>query len=225
MQDNGAFDLVRKYREEGKIRHIGASTHSRDTALAVIEHPEIEVLQFPFNFIVEDQGREIVDACRTKNIGFIAMKPFGGGALQDASACIRYLLAIPDIVADPGFEHIEEVDEVLSLCKEAAPLSEENEQTIERLRRELGTRFCRRCGYCLPCPHGVHIVSLMTMETLVKRFPVYRFSEAWIEEAGRSIENCIECGECEEKCPYKLSIIEEIHRGADALQRALQAAV
>jgi predicted aldo/keto reductase-like oxidoreductase len=224
MEENGAFDLVRQYREKGTIRHIGASAHSRDAALAVIEHPEIEVLQFPFNFIVEDQGREIADACRRKDIGFIAMKPFGGGALQDASACIRYLLSIPDIVADPGFEHIEEVDQVLSLWKEGAPLSEENRQTIERLRGELGTRFCRRCGYCQPCPQEVKIVSLMTLETLIKRFPANRLSEPWIAGAAQSIEKCIECGECEEKCPYKLSIIEEIHRGALAYQRALQAA-
>jgi predicted aldo/keto reductase-like oxidoreductase len=224
MLANGSFDLVREYREKGRIRHIGASAHSRDTARTVLEHPEIEVLQFPFNFIVEDEARELVDACREKDTGFIAMKPLGGGALEDAAACIRYLLAVPDIVTDPGFEHIEEVDEILSLWKEQAALSEENRRTIERLRRELGTRFCRRCGYCQPCPQGVEIVSLMSMETLVKRFPADRLSEDWIAGAAGSIEKCIECGECEQKCPYKLSIMEEIRRGAESFQRALQAA-
>jgi len=224
MQENGSFDLVREYRKKGRIRHIGASAHSKDAARAVIEHPDIEVLQFPFNFVVEDEGRELVDACRRKEIGFIAMKPLGGGALEDAAACIRYLLAIPDIVADPGFEHIEEVDEVLSLWKEAAPLSKENLQSIERFRRELGTRFCRRCGYCMPCPQEVDIVTLMTMETLVKRFPADRLSEDWIAGAAGSVEKCIECGECEQKCPYELSIIEEIRRGAEAFQQVLRAA-
>jgi predicted aldo/keto reductase-like oxidoreductase len=224
MQENGSFDLVREYREKGRIRHIGASAHSRDTAREVIEHPEIEVLQFPFNFVVEDEGRELVDACRREEIGFIAMKPLGGGALEDASACIRFLLGIPNIVADPGFEHIEEVDEVLSLWKEGAALSEENRRTIARLRRELGTRFCRRCGYCQPCPQGVKIVSLMTMETLVKRFPAGRLAEDWIAGAAESVEKCIECGDCEEKCPYELSIMEEIRRGAESFRRALRAA-
>jgi hypothetical protein len=224
MEKNGTFDVVREYRDKGMIRHIGASAHTREAALAVVEHPEIEVLQYPFNFIVEEEGMEIVAVCRKRDIGFIAMKPFGGGALQDAPTCIRFLLGVPDVVTDPGFEHIEEVDEVLSLWKEGAPLSEENKRTIEQLRQELGTRFCRRCGYCSPCPHEVHIVSLMTMETLVKRFPADRLSEDWIADAGRSIENCIECGECEEKCPYDLPIMEGIRRGAEALRRALQAA-
>lgn len=224
MEENGTFDVMREYRDKGMIRHIGASSHTREAALAVIEHPEIEVLQYPFNFIVEEEGLEIVEACRNKDIGFIAMKPFGGGALQDAPSCIRFLLGVPDVVTDPGFEHIEEVDEVLSLWKEGAPLSKENKCKIEQLRQELGTRFCRRCSYCSPCPHGVQIVSLMTMETLVKRFPVDRLSEDWITGAGKSVENCTECEECEEKCPYKLPIMEEIRRGAEALRRVLQTA-
>jgi predicted aldo/keto reductase-like oxidoreductase len=224
MEENGAFDVARGYRDRGMIRHIGASAHTREAALAVVEHPEIEVLQYPFNFIVEEEGLEIVEACRKRDTGFIAMKPFGGGALRDAPSCIRFLLGVPDVAADPGFEHIEEIDEVLSLWKEGAPLSEENKSTIEQLRQELGTRFCRRCGYCSPCPQGVHIISLMTMETLVKRFPADRLSEDWIAEAGRSVEKCIECGECEDKCPYDLPIREGIRLGAEALEKEMMKA-
>jgi predicted aldo/keto reductase-like oxidoreductase len=219
IRDNGALDLAREYRRSGRIHHIGASAHTREAALAVVEHPEIEVLQYPFNFIVEEEGLEIIEACRQHDTGFIAMKPFGGGVLQSASLCIRFILSVPDIVADPGFEHIEEVEEVLSLWKENTALSDENWKAIEQLRKELGTRFCRRCGYCSPCPHEVQIVTLMTLESLIKRFPVERLSEDWIARAGESVTNCIECGECEEKCPYNLPIMEEIRKGAEALER------
>jgi predicted aldo/keto reductase-like oxidoreductase len=222
MLEAGAMDTLRGYRERGKIRHIGASAHTREAALAIIEHPEIEVLQYPFNFIVREEGTEILEACRRRNIGFIAMKPFGGGALGSAPACIRFVLSTPAVAADPGFEHMEEVDEVLALWKEGLPLSAEDKRLIGALRTELGTRFCRRCGYCSPCPHGVEIISLMTMETLVKRFPVHRLSEHWIAGAGQSLENCIECGQCEQKCPYKLPIMTEIRRGAAVLHEAMQ---
>ncbi len=30
--------------------------------------------------------------CEEKNTGFIAMKPFGGEMLDDASACVRFLM-------------------------------------------------------------------------------------------------------------------------------------
>jgi len=225
MMENGTFEVVREYRDQGVIRHIGASAHARDAALSVIEHPEIEVLQYPFNFIVEAEGLEIIEACRRRDVGFIAMKPFGGGALHDASACIRFLLGIADIAADPGFEKIEEVDEVLDLWKEGLSLSSADRRTIERLRSELGTRFCRRCGYCSPCPQGVNIIQLMTMDTLVRRFPKESLPAGWIAEAARSVDNCIECGECEPKCPYELPIIEGIRRGAEVYREALQAAI
>jgi predicted aldo/keto reductase-like oxidoreductase len=64
----------------------------------------------------------------------------------------------------------------------------------------------------------------MTLETLTKRFPLERMSEGWIAGAAESVEKCIECGECEEKCPYNLSIIEEIRRGAEAYRRTIRAA-
>jgi len=46
-----------------------------------------------------------------------------------------YLLAVSGIAAHPGFEHIEEVEEVLALWKEGAGLSEEKLRSIERIRR------------------------------------------------------------------------------------------
>jgi predicted aldo/keto reductase-like oxidoreductase len=221
MQDNGTLDLVREYRNSGKIRHIGASSHFREAALAVVEQPEIEVLQYPFNFIVEEEGMEIIEACRKNDVGFIAMKPFAGGELKDAACSIRFILDVPGIVADPGFELVEEVDEVLSIWKEGAPLSQADKANIEKLRTELGASFCRRCGYCSPCPKDVQIVTLMTIESFIKRFPPARLSEAWVAKSCKSVENCIECGECEEKCPYKLPIMERIHRGAEVLERVI----
>jgi predicted aldo/keto reductase-like oxidoreductase len=221
MQDNGSFDLVRSLRRQGAIRHIGASAHTREAALAVLEHPEIEVLQYPFNFIVEEEGREILELCRQRDVGFIAMKPFAGGALADASACIRFLLQFPGLVTDPGFETLEEVAEVTALARENAPLSPRDRDTILRLRRELGTRFCRRCGYCSPCPQGVQIIPLMTMDSFIRRFPRDRLDSGWSGEARASLENCNECGSCEERCPYKLPVREQIREGARALEKAL----
>jgi len=221
MQDNGTLEAVLEYRKRGVIRHVGASAHTRAAALAVIRHPAVEVLQYPFNFIVEEEGREILQACRERDVGFIAMKPFGGRALQSAAACIRFLLQHPGVVTDPGFERVEEVDEVLALAREPAPLDERDLSLITRLRAELGKRFCRRCGYCSPCPSGVEIISLMTMDTIIKRFPPSRLGEGWVAEAGHSVERCTECGQCEEKCPYQLPIMAHIRQGAEAWRRAV----
>ena len=217
----GAMEGAQEARQAGKIRHIGMSSHSPDVTKEAVASGRFETIQFPFNFVARELAEELAPLARKHNVGFIAMKPFAGGVLQDVAVCIRYLLSVPGVAADPGFECIKEVEEVLSLWKESAPLSDNDKAKMERLREELGTRFCRRCGYCMPCPNGVNIMLLMQMETLVKRFPAQRLGETWIADAVGSVENCVECGQCEEKCPYDLQIIEQIRRGAEVRNKAL----
>jgi len=221
MKENGTREAVRRLRDEGIIRHIGASAHTEEAALAVLEDPEIEVFQYPFNFIVENEGKVILEQCRKHDIGFIAMKPFAGGALENASPCIRFLLQFEDLVTDPGFERSAEVEEVVVLARENKPLSEQDRRIMHQLRQELGSHFCRRCGYCTPCAHGVQIIPLMTMDSIVKRFSMEFLESGWACEAARSVEKCIECGECEDKCPYQLPIMEQIRQGADVLKRVI----
>jgi predicted aldo/keto reductase-like oxidoreductase len=223
MLRNGSMDLVRSYRDRGIIRTIGVSAHFEQIALLMIEHPEVEVLQYPFNFIVEEEGKRVLRACERKNIGFIAMKPFGGGLLEDAPPCIRFLLQFPGVVTDPGFDRIDQVQEVVDLYIENAPLSVEDRQTIDRLRNELGKKFCRRCGYCLPCDQGVEIITLMTMESFIKRLSLNRL-HTFPARAAESAEMCIECGKCEQRCPYQLPIIDQIKKSAAALRKVLRRA-
>lgn len=221
MEENGTRQVVRGLQEEGIIRHIGASAHTEEAALTVIEHPEIEVLQYPFNFIVAEEGEVILEQCRERDIGFIAMKPFAGGVLASASPCIRFLLQFDSLVTDPGFERSAEVEEVAALARENKPLSVQDREIIHQLRRELGNRFCRRCGYCSPCPHSVQIIPLMTMDSIVKRFSMEFLKSGWPDEAAMSVEKCIECGECEDKCPYQLPIMEQIRQGAEILKKGI----
>ena len=80
------------------------------------------------------------------------------------------------------------------------------EAEMARLRAELGTRFCRRCGYCQPCPEGVAVSILMVVDSFLKRMPIGRLRVGWAAQAVATADNCIKCGECEEKCPYDLPI-------------------
>ena len=137
------------------------------------------------------------------------MKPFAGGVLEDASLCVRFLMQYPDVALDPGFERAGEVEEVVALCEARAPLTEADRERIRGLRAELGTRFCRRCGYCMPCPEGVEIVTLMNMASFLKRFPPDKVLGGHTAAAVASHAACTDCGQCEEKCPYKLSIREQ----------------
>jgi predicted aldo/keto reductase-like oxidoreductase len=148
-----------------------------------------------------------VPLAREHDVGFIAMKPFAGGMLQDAELAIKYLLQFDNVVPDPGIEKIEEIEEIVAIVEGPWKLTSEEWQEIEDIRTRVGTRFCRRCMYCMPCPHGVVLQPLITLPLLYELWPSEKFfSWEFIKDGVASAENCIQCGECEAKCPYQLPI-------------------
>ena len=177
------------------------------------------MLQYPFNPLEEKEGLEVLEACRAHGVGFIAMKPFGGGMLDDASACVRFLLQYPDVAADPGFEALREVEEVVRLAEGPGGLTAADRAAIGRWRAELGGRFCHRCCYCQPCPQGVSIMPLMTMETILRRLPLETVRDGWPGQAAATAGGCTECGECEQRCPYGLPIRQRIREGVEVWRR------
>ncbi len=206
----GAMEAAQEALRAGKIRHIGITHHSMDVALRAVASGHFETVQFPFNFVTNEAATELIPLARKHDVGFISMKPLAGGLLDNAVLAIKYLLKFDSIVPDPGIERIEEIEEIVDIVQGPWELTSQEQREIERIRAQVGTRFCRRCGYCEPCPQGVSIVTIMVLRSFWKRLPAERFSTGWIAEALESAENCIECGECEEKCPYHLPIREMI---------------
>jgi predicted aldo/keto reductase-like oxidoreductase len=216
---DGVLYAATDLKEKGVIRHIGASAHRHRTMIEVAQHPAIEVVQFPFSFIEPDGGLEVLQVCRERDVGFIAMKPFGGGMLDDASACMRFLMQYEGIAIDPGFEKTSEIEEVINLVEQASPPTDKDLASIERLKSQLGKSFCRRCGYCMPCEQGVDIVALMAIESIVKRVPLDSLIDGRFGKAAREIDKCTGCGRCEKKCPYNLSIRKRIKSNAQLMMR------
>lgn len=57
---------------------------------------------FPYN-IVESQGEELIRKCQEKNVGFIAMKPLAGGAIENGTlALLLRLFQSCRYRGDPG---------------------------------------------------------------------------------------------------------------------------
>jgi predicted aldo/keto reductase-like oxidoreductase len=208
IQAEGCMETALEMRRKGLIRHIGISSHTLAPALAEMDHPEIEILQFPFNFISHDISIKVLEKAREKKVGIVAMKPFGGGLIPHIDVCLRYLLQFPDVAPDPGFEKTGEVEEVVRLVETIGAFTDEDRARIGKAMEELGPRFCRRCEYCGPCPRKVAIVPIMTLESVLKRLPRQSILSGWIVGAVKSHDECTECGECEKKCPYNLPIIE-----------------
>lgn len=205
LAPQGAYEAARKARDAGKIRYIGISSHSIPTALEALKTGLFQTLQFPFNFIESDPADELFPLARQKGVGIIGMKPLGGGLLERADLCFGFLQQHPYVVPIPGIRSHEEADEIIGLYADPKPLLEADLKAMAEIRSVLGEKFCHRCEYCMPCEQGVQIPSVMIFQAAAKRLTREGVT-AWLGPAMESVAQCVECGECEEKCPYNLPI-------------------
>jgi hypothetical protein len=203
----GAYEAVLEAQQAGKIRCIGISSHSIATATAALETGLFQTLQFPFNFIESDPQEALFPLARSRGVGLIGMKPLGGGLLERADLCFGFLQQYPDLVPIPGIRTPAEVDEIVELYRQRPQLSDDHLRAMQEIRSVLGEKFCHRCEYCMPCEQGVQISGVLMYRAAAKRLSPGNV-KLWLGDAMETVGQCIECGQCEEKCPYQLPIAD-----------------
>lgn len=212
----GALEALMEAKAAGKINHIGLTTHSAKVFERALELDWVETIMFPYN-IVETHGEELIKKCSEKNIGFIDMKPLAGGAIDDASLAIRFICANPDVsVIIPGMAEISELNQNLAAVSDPSPLSEAELSKFDVIRKELGTQFCRRCGYCVPCSVGIIIPNMFVFEGYLERYGLADWAKSRYNTQAKTASDCIGCGVCETRCPYNLPIREMLKHTAKA---------
>lgn len=218
FNEDKAFRALLEAQKEGKIKYIGITSHSLETIEKSIEDGKFDTIQFPYN-IVEDQADEAFKKAHEKGIGIIVMKPLAGGALDDATLAIKYILSKEYIdVAIPGMDSIKQVKENVDVLNNL-DLTEEDKEKIEDIRATLGGKFCRRCEYCLPCPLGVNIPQNFLLEGYYTRYNLKEWSKERYDSLEGKASKCIACGKCETKCPYELPIIEMLKNVCEKLEK------
>jgi len=200
----GALPALLRLRDRGLVRHVGVTCHNAELAAELVETRLFETVQVPFNFIA-DEATELVARCVEKGIGFIGMKPFAGGAIEDAVLALGFLQEYPSAVPIPGIETRAELEQVLELYERPGPLTDGQRRRIAELKKELGKVFCHACGYCQPCPQGVAIEMVLRARSFARRLPAER-AERVLSRAMAKVDDCTECGQCLTKCPYHLEI-------------------
>jgi predicted aldo/keto reductase-like oxidoreductase len=210
LDPNGPMAVVQEAKRAGRVKHIGITSHQIDTAKKAVKSDCFETIMFPFNFITHEAADELLPLAREHDVGFIAMKPLAGGMLDNVTLAIKYLLQFPDVVLIPGIEKVHEIEEIMQILEGPKTMTAAQQEEIEQLRQELGTRFCRRCDYCQPCQVEIPISDVMAFRSAAKRLPPVRLFTGKFAEALEKAANCTECGECEERCPYHLPIRETI---------------
>ena len=215
MAPGGALEALFEAKAAGKIGHIGITAHSLETFKMALDLPWVETIMFPYN-IVETQAEDLIRKCAQKNIGFIAMKPLAGGAIEDATIALRFIAGNPYVtVAIPGMAETREIQQNIAACCDTTPLNGEEIGKILDIRSSLGTNFCRRCNYCAPCTAGISISSVFLFDGYLSRYGLADWAKDRYAALPKKASDCIGCGACEDRCPYNLPIRKMLKTAAE----------
>ena len=208
MGEGGAHEGMTESVRAGKIRFPGFSSHSIPTAMMIMREGRFFSVQLPFNYVDDDAAKDAIPLARELDMGFIAMKPFGGGLLYDAKLSVKYLSQFDGIVPDPGIEKLSEIEEIVRIMEgveSGDKFSPGDADAIQKAKAELGGSWCHRCDYCQPCAQKIRISGVLTVESFVKRMPFERV-KAMAAENMENARTCIKCRACVSRCPYNLDI-------------------
>lgn len=235
---------AQKAKEEGLIRHISFSFHDKAEYIKyIIDKAEVmETMLVQYN-LLDRSNEEMISYAASKGLGVVIMGPVGGGRLAAPTdlytkltgkpSMATYELAFKFVLGNPsvscalsGMGSMDMVEQNLAIAGEGKPLSEQEWQQIgeavDQLKR-FSDLYCTGCEYCQPCPREIKIPRIFNMFT---NHNVYGLKDharnemkKYLEEGGKTITDCSDCGLCEKKCPQNL----EIRKQLDRVQKILTA--
>lgn len=223
--ESGLYDAALEAKAKGLIRHIGITNHRLSVANEAIDSGLYETLQFPFCYISGPKEIELVNKCREKNMGFIAMKALSGGLITNSAVAYAYLAQYDNVLPIWGVQRESELDEFISYIDCPPEMTDEIKEIIDRDVKELSGEFCRGCGYCMPCPVGIEINNSARMSLMLRRAP----SASWLTEEWqikmKKIEDCLHCNKCKGHCPYGLDTPTLLEKNYEDYKRVLSGEV
>ena len=236
------LDFLDDALSSGKVKHVGFSSHIEvDYMIEILdEYPKWEVVLTQMNYLDEyyQSGVMGLDYLKQVNVGSMVMEPLRGGRLVEnipadvekiwATAetkrtpvewAFQYLWNRDDVDCVLGgmttFEHVKQNIEIASTLD---TISEHDQEVIREVARTYRTHLgndCTRCGYCMPCPHGVDIINCMSEYNIAHMMGNSKASAmqyfSLIDENSRA-DSCIECMECLPFCTQMLNIPEELKK-------------
>jgi len=214
LAPGGPYEIALQARGQGRIGHIGVTSHSLDMAIKMAQMGLFETMMFPFNYMTREPLDELIPLCRANGLAFIAMKPMAGGMLEDAALSFKYLRQHPDVIPVVGIEKEQEIEQIAAIMQGPASLTEEERARMSEIMQRLGDRFCRRCDYCQPCPQGIQISTVLNIRSFARRMPETRVYGEWGQSLISQAETCIRCGDCESRCPYSLPVPDMVAENA-----------
>jgi len=217
MQPGSWYDGLQSKKDQWN--HVGITTHAEpNTVIRFLESGRFETVTIPLN-VINTMRLPVVDYCREHGIEVIAMNPLAGGFLAARDdmkeLALRYLMLLDGVHPLIGFSSPEEVA-YAKWIEDTMPSWELGADEILKKVSGMMTSDeprCTACGYCSPCPESITVGAALSYYNAYKYLGMKEAKEAfnckqW--EAGLRLDNCVECGECETRCPNNLPVREII---------------
>ena len=170
------------------------------------------------------ERQKLYETCQRNGVGITVMKCFGGGDLLNAelspagaaltaNQCIGYALSRPAVSCVlAGAHSVEQLEK----CVEYESASESEKDyalALASFPKISWEGHCMYCNHCLPCPKKIDIASVtkfLNLAQSAKNLPetVREHYEVLEHHAGE----CIKCGACEKRCPFGVSIRENMEQ-------------
>lgn len=222
--EGGALEALSEARDEGKIRHLGITSHDINLLSEIVRENIFETILVGYNYLTTEPERELLPLCKKLNVGTVIMKPLGGGALSNARTALKFVLANENVdVVVPGMGAVLEAEENASVVSSDYQLSQEEMDLIRQDNETLGNQYCRACDYCQPCPQEIPISFVLRAENQLLKLTGWTPTiEKQFRTAKLRVNTCLRCGQCESRCPYNLPIRELLPSKMDSLTKKRQ---
>jgi len=247
LPPGGFLEKAIKAREKGLIRNISFSFHGEVEDLEkIIQDGHFSTMLVQYN-ILNRENEKAISMARQKGMGVAVMGPVAGGRLArpsrvieellprdvstSAELALRFVLANPDVsTAISGMENTTMVEENIETASRPDPLTPAELEKIKSTSEELqalARLYCTSCGYCMPCPHEVNIPAIFQLMNYYRVYDIKDYAREIYDRMkngsrfapqGKTADYCIECGECLEKCPQDINIIEQLREAEETLK-------
>ncbi len=203
-------------------------------------------IQYNFMDIEYQAGTKGLEYAADKGLAVVIMEPLRGGQLTlkvppsieklwnsaavrrtPADWALQWVWNHPQVtVVLSGMSTLPQVQENLASADRsvAGRLSAEEMSVVDKVREEyrrLAPVPCTGCKYCMPCPNGVEIPEILKYYNdalIYENLRTPRFLYSTISQDKRA-DSCVECFECEEKCPQGIPITEQLKKAHALLKQ------
>jgi predicted aldo/keto reductase-like oxidoreductase len=214
--------MLKKFKDDGKIRHIGFSTHANkpaqiDEAIATGIY-EVCLVSYNFKLDILPELDAAIQRGVEAGIGFVAMKSMVGGVEDvnaksaiNGAACLRWVWQNPNITtAIPGFTSFDLLDNCLEAAR--SPKLEESDIKYIAGLREKELLYCQNCGNCVKqCSKHLPVPDIMRAYMYNYGYRNPSLSKDTLVELAVAENACSGCEKCTvTRCSSGFNIAEKI---------------